>query len=201
MKAMRFVLGTAIFAVMVMPAAYAQSTNATTPPPTVQQRKTDQQDRIANGVQDGQLTAGETKNLENKEAGINSEEKTMRADDNGHLTTADRTKLNNQQNRLSNNIYQDKHNANTAHYGNNEVGQRRENQQDRIANGIRSGQLTARESANVEGKEQGINHEVAGMRAANGGKLTAGDKAVVNHQQNNVSKQIYNKKHNAAHRG
>ena len=48
----------------------------------------------------------------------------MRADDNGKLTSADRTKLNNQQ-KLSNNIYQDKHNAATAHYGNNVVGQRR----------------------------------------------------------------------------
>jgi hypothetical protein len=203
MKAMRFVLGTAILTAMVMPAAFAQSTSTstTTPPPTVQDRKTDQQDRIANGVQDGQLTAGETKNLENKEAGINSEEKTMRSDDNGHLTSADRTAINQQQNAVSKNIYQDKHNANTAHYGNNEVGARRQMQQDRIANGIRSGQLTPRETSNVEGKEQGVNHEVAGMRAANGGKLTAGDKAVVNHQQNGLSKQIYNKKHNAAKRG
>jgi len=194
MKAMRLVLGTAILTAMVMPAAFAQSTSTTTPP-TVQQRKTDQQDRVANGVQDGQLTAGETKNIENKEAGINAEEKTMRADDNGHLTTADRTKLNNQQNRLSNNIYNDKHNANTAHYGNNEVGQRRENQQDRIANGIRSGQLNARETSNLEGKEQGINHEVAADRSANG------EKAAVNRQQNRVSNRIYNKKHNAARRG
>ena len=200
MKAMRFVLGTAILTAMVMPAAFAQSTSTTTPP-TVQQRKTDQQDRIANGVQDGQLTAGETKNIENKEAGINAEEKTMRADDNGHLTTADRTKLNNQQNRLSNNIYNDKHNANTAHYGNNEAGQRRENQQDRIANGIRSGQLNARETSNLEGKERGINHEVAADRSANGGKLTNGEKAAVNRQQNRVSNRIYNKKHNAARRG
>ena len=61
--------------------------------------------------------------------------------------------------------------------------------------------MTARETSNLEGRQQGINHELAGMRAANGGKLTAGDKAVVNHQQNNASKQIYNKKHNAAHRG
>src|SRR5262249_9107603 len=110
MKTMRFVVGTAILMAMVMPAAFAQSTTTTNPPPTIQQRKDNQQDRIANGVQDGQLTAGETKNIENKEAGINAEEKTMRADDDGHLTAADRTKLNNQQNRLSNNIYQDKHN-------------------------------------------------------------------------------------------
>lgn len=199
MKGMRFVISAAILAAMVVPAAFAQtSTSTTTPPPTVQDRKENQQDRIANGVQDGQLTAGETKNLENKEAGINGEERTIRADDNGKLTSADRTKLNNQQNKLSNNIYQDKHNAATAHYGNNVVGQRRENQQDRVANGIRNGQLTPRETSNLENKEQGVNHEVAGMRQANGGKLTAGDKAVVNHQQNKLSGQIYNKKHNAA---
>jgi hypothetical protein len=34
-------------------------------------------------------------------------------------------------------------------------------------------------------------------RAANGGKLTAGEKAQVNKQQNKASKNIYNKKHNA----
>src|ERR1700686_5716297 len=162
MKGKRFVVSAAILAAMVVPAAFAQtSATTTTPPPTVQDRKENQQDRIANGVQDGQLTAGETKNLENKEAGINGEERTMRADDNGKLTTAHRTKLNNQQNKLSNNIYQDKHNAATAHYGNNVVGQRRENQQDRIANGIRNGQLAPKQTANLENKEQGVNHEVA----------------------------------------
>lgn len=202
MKSMKFVMSTAILMAMVMPAAFAQQTNTstTTPPPTIQDRKDDQQDRIANGVQDGQLTAGETKNLESKEANINSEEHTMRADDDGKLTAADRTKINNQQNKVSSDIYADKHNAATAHYGNNEVGQRRQLQQDRIANGIRSGQLTAHETSNLEGKEQGVNHEVAGMRQANGGKLTAGDKAVVNHQQNKLSGQIYAKKHNAATR-
>jgi hypothetical protein len=202
MKSMKFVMSTAILIAMVMPAAFAQdtSTSTTTPPPTIQQRKDNQQDRVANGVQDGQLTTGETKNLENKEANINSEEHTMRTDDDGKLTAADRTKLNNQQNKVSSDIYSDKHNANTAHYGNNEVGQRRQDQQDRIANGIRSGQLTARETSNLENKEQGVNHEVAGMRQANGGKLTGADKAAVNQQQNHLSKQIYNKKHNAATR-
>jgi len=206
MKASRIMLSSAALIALCMPAAFAQTAASTSStaapqsdkPATIQQRKENQQDRIANGVQSGQLTAGETKNLENKEAGINKEESAMRADDNGHLTAPDRTKLNQQQNKVSNQIYADKHNANTAHYGNNKVGQRRENQQDRIANGIRSGQLTPRETANLENKEQGVNKEVAGMRQANGGKLTKGDKAVVNHQQNKLSKQIYNKKHNGA---
>src|SRR5713101_3562145 len=78
------------------------------------------------------------------------------------------------------------------------IEQRKENQQDRIANGVRSGQLTAGETAKLENKQQGVNRTVAGMRQANGGKLTAADKTAVNKQQNKASKQIYAKKHNAA---
>ena len=201
MNSTKLILSSAALIALCVPASFAQqsgsgSTNTTsTNPPTVQQRKENQQDRIANGTQSGQLTAGETKNLETKEAGINQEEKGMRAADNGKLTSADRTKLNNQQNHMSNQIYQDKHNANTAHYGNNEVGQRRQNQQNRIANGVRNGSLTPGQTAKLENTQQGINHEVSGMRQANGGKLTSADKKAVNQQQNKASKQIYNKKH------
>ena len=81
------------------PSAFAQSQPAgssTAPAPgTVGERKENQQDRIANGIQSGQLTAGETKNLETKEAGLNKEEHTMRSEDDGHLTAADPEKLNN----------------------------------------------------------------------------------------------------------
>jgi len=198
MKIVRFLLGSVILVAMCVPAVQAQS-DSTVTGQTIQQRKKNQQDRIANGVQSGQLTAGETKNLENKEANLNKEERQMRAADNDKLTAADRAKLNRQQNRLSNDIYQDKHNANVAHYGNGRIGQRRENQQDRIAQGIRSGQLTPREASNLENKEQGVNREIGGMRQANGGKLSKADKQVVNQQQNKLSKQIYNKKHNASH--
>ena len=58
----------------------------------INQRKVDQQDRIANGVKSGQLTAGETARLEHQEAGINREERGMRAQDNGHLTKQDRSR-------------------------------------------------------------------------------------------------------------
>jgi hypothetical protein len=98
------------------------------PAPTIQERKENQQDRIANGVKSGQLTAGETANLEKKEAAINAETRKDRAVNGGKLTPVEKQQVNRQQNRVSNQIYKDKHNANTAHYGNNEVGQRRENQ-------------------------------------------------------------------------
>jgi hypothetical protein len=173
------------------------TTPSTTPAPTVGQRKENQQDRIANGVKSGQLTAGETANLETKEAAINGETRADRAANGGKLTQAEKQQINGQQHQLSKQIYNDKHNANTAQYGNNKVGQRRENQQDRIAQGIKSGQLTAGETAKLENQQKGINQQVKADRAANGGKLTQGEKQQVNKEQNGASKNIYNKKHNA----
>jgi hypothetical protein len=174
---------------------------ATKPDPTIGQRKENQQDRIANGVKSGQLTAGETSKLETKEAAINGETKADRAANGGKLTTAEKQQINKQQNQVSKDIYKDKHNANTAQFGNNKVGQRRENQQDRIAQGVKSGQLTAGETAKLENQQKGINQQVKADRAANGGKLTAGEKKQVNKEQNAASKNIYNKKHNARTQG
>ncbi len=180
----------------------SSQTPASTPKPgEVAQRKDNQQDRIANGVQSGQLTAGETANLESKEAAINGETRADRAANGGKLTGTEKQQINQQQNQLSKQIYNDKHNANTAHYGNNQVGQRRENQQDRIAQGIKSGQLTAGETAKLENQQKNINQQVHADRAANGGKLTSGEKAQVNKEQNAASKNIYNKKHNARTQG
>jgi len=174
-------------------------TTASTPAkqPTIAQRKENQQDRIANGVKSGQLTAGETANLESKEAAINGEARADRAANGGKLTGSEKQQINQQQNQLSKQIYQDKHNANTAQYGNNKVGQRRENQQDRIAQGIKSGQLTAGESRKLENQQKAINQQAKADRAANGGKLTPGEKQQINKEQNAASKNIYNKKHNA----
>jgi hypothetical protein len=167
------------------------------PQPKARQRKENQQDRIANGVKSGQLTAGETANLETKEAAINGETRADRAANGGKLTPAEKQQINGQQNQLSKQIYNDKHNANTAQYGNNKVGQRRENQQDGIAQGIKSGQLTAGETAKLENQQKGINQQVAADRAANGGKLTRGEKHQVNKEQNAAFEDIYNQKHNA----
>jgi hypothetical protein len=77
----------------------------------IQNRKTDQQDRIGQGVRSGQMTARETGHLEHQEAGINREERGMRAQDHGHLTAQDRRTINRQQNQESRRIYRDKHNS------------------------------------------------------------------------------------------
>ncbi|HUA13687.1 MAG TPA: hypothetical protein VMG31_00210 [Verrucomicrobiae bacterium] len=179
----------------------AQNGQTSSPAPatgqTIQDRKENQQDRIANGVKSGELTSGETENLEKKEAGLNQEEHDMRKLDNGHLTAADKTTLNQQQNQLSHRIYKDKHNSAVQNTDpKSEVGKRAENQQDRIAQGIKSGQLTAGEAAHLENGERNINREVRNDRAANGGKLTSQERAQVNRQQNRESRKIYRDKHN-----
>lgn len=161
----------------------------------VDDRRVDQQDRIANGVQSGQLTAGETKSLEGQEANLNREIHSDRQANGGTLTQQERQQVNGQQNGLSNQIYNDKHNATTAHYGNNLVGQRRQNQQDRIAQGIRSGNLKAGQTARLENREQGINQRVSADRQANGGRLTPQERGQINRAQNRTSRAIYRNKH------
>ena len=78
------------------------------------------------------------------------------------------------------------------------VTNRAENQQKRIAQGVKSGQLTPAETVKLEKKESAIHQEVKAERTLNDGKLTPDERKQVNGQQNSVSKQIYNKKHNAA---
>jgi hypothetical protein len=103
MRIAKIILQSAALIALAMPAAYGQQ--------TINERKENQQDRIAQGVKSGELTPRETANLETKEAGLNKEEHNMRAAADGHLTAADRTKINRQQNNLSRQIYNKKHNA------------------------------------------------------------------------------------------
>ena len=84
-----------------------------------------------------------------------------------------------------------------AVFAENKVDARRENQQDRIAQGVKSGQLSANETAHLENREHKLNQEIHADRTANGGKLTSQERKQVNRQQNKLSNQIYIDKHNA----
>ena len=198
---MNFVTKSAMFAVAlgaISFGAMAQDAQPTTNPPTVNQRKDNQQERIGQGVENGSLTANETKNLEKKETRLNAEERRMKARNGGTLTPAERAKLQRQQNGLSKDIYKQKHDAQVQNVNpKSEVGMRQREQQERIGQGIKSGQLTPAEAARMEHQETHINKEVARDRAANCGTLTPAEKAKVNRQQNHVSKHIYRQKHDA----
>jgi hypothetical protein len=76
-----------------------------------------------------------------------------------------------------------------------EVDRREANQQGRIAQGVRSGELTPRETARLERQEARIHREIRRERAANGGALTPAERARVNRQQDRLSRRIYRAKH------
>ncbi len=77
------------------------------------------------------------------------------------------------------------------------IQQRKNNQQERIGQGVRSGQLTARETTHLERRDASVNREEHAMRRADGGHLTAHDKAALTRRQNHNSRSIYKDKHNA----
>jgi len=80
----------------------------------------------------------------------------------------------------------------------NQVNGREQNQQDRIANGVKSGELTPHETAKLENQEQHINHQEKKDMAEHNGHLTKGEQNHLNKEQNKESARIYNKKHNNA---
>jgi len=155
-----------------------------------------QQQRVAQGVRSGELTPRETANIENKERAINGEVRADRNANGGRLTGAERTQVGAQHANLSKQIYTDKHNAAKDNFGNSRVGRREENQQDRIAQGIKSGWLNANETTHLENREAGLQSQVRADRQMNGGKLTPGERNSVNKSQNRLSNSIYHDKHN-----
>jgi YXWGXW repeat-containing protein len=80
-----------------------------------------------------------------------------------------------------------------AHYNPNT---REANQDQRIAQGLRSGQMTSGEAARADRTQARIDQQVHNDRAANGGTLTNQERQQINGEQNAASRQIYDEKHN-----
>ncbi len=80
-----------------------------------------------------------------------------------------------------------------SHYNPNN---REANQDQRIANGLRTGQMTSGEAARADRTQSAIDQQVHNDRVANGGKLTGQERQQINQEQNAASRQIYNEKHN-----
>lgn len=72
--------------------------------------------------------------------------------------------------------------------------QRDVNQQQRIDNGLKSGQLTTREAAGLERQESRVDHAEAG--ALKDGKLSAAEKSRIQTMQNRSSANISKESHN-----
>lgn len=99
-------------AIAVAMLTLAATAYAGTSDPVIQQREVNQQNRIDQGIQSGQLTPHEAGRLEAQQARIQQSEARMKSD--GKLTRKERAKLTREQNRASRNIYRKKHNSRTV---------------------------------------------------------------------------------------
>jgi CRISPR/Cas system-associated endoribonuclease Cas2 len=79
----------------------------------------------------------------------------------------------------------------------NQVNKREQNQQNRIANGVKTGQLTPGETRRLERGEQRLQNNEKKDMAKDNGHLTKKDQRHLNREANHMSKRIYQDKHNA----
>jgi hypothetical protein len=77
----------------------------------------------------------------------------------------------------------------------NQVNHREQNQQNRIANGIKNDKLTPGQAANLEKGQQRLENNEKKDMAANNGHLTKADQHQLNREANHQSKKIYKDKH------
>jgi hypothetical protein len=75
----------------------------------VNARLENQHDRISAGLHDDQLTRGQARTLARDDRHIRTEERDMASLDDGHITKADQHALNQQENTVSRDIYDERH--------------------------------------------------------------------------------------------
>jgi len=75
----------------------------------VNHRLHNQNERIKEGLKTGKLTSQQAQALHQQDRQIRQEERTDAAQNGGHITKAEQKQLNQQENALSNQIYQEKH--------------------------------------------------------------------------------------------
>lgn len=160
-------------------------------------RNGDQQRRIEQGLRSGDLTVQEAARLEREAARVNQIE--ARALRDGTLTDAERARIDRAQDHLGRDIARERHDA---EYGNpNSPSSRRMQadvqrniyQQERIEQGLRSGQITNREAARLEQGQARIYGMEA--RAAADGHVSGHEQRRIQHAENVQSRRIYNERH------
>lgn len=173
-------------------AAQAQTAGSET------ERNVDQQQRIEQGLDSGQLNTKETSQLERGEQRIDrTEARDLR---NGSLSPAEKAQIQREQNHESGLIYKDKHNATTGKPNspsslNMQADVQRDvNQEQRIHNGVKNDSLTNREVSHLQGREAHIAHEEAA--AGRNGRVGAGEQYRIQRTENRDSGRIYRAKHN-----
>jgi len=172
---------------------------ADTPAEKDQQRDVNQQQRIEQGLQSGQLNTKEAGRLEREQQHVDRMEARDLKD--GHMSAGEQLRLDKAQNAASADIYKQKHDAQTGN-PNSASSQRMQtdvqrnvNQQQRIQNGMENGSLTNREASRLEAGQARTDRKVA--NAAADGHVGAAEQGRIRRSENRQSVNVYRKKHNS----
>jgi hypothetical protein len=76
-----------------------------------------------------------------------------------------------------------------------QVNSRLDNQNRRIKEGVQSGKLSRKQANQLHAEDHAIRQEERAMAAQHGGHITKSEQRELNHQENQVSRQIYEEKH------
>jgi len=183
--------GAAAIAALFSVAVQAQTTGSEV------QRSLNQQQRIEGGLKSGQLTTREAARLEREESRVERMESNALKD--GKLSPAEKARINRAQNQVSRDIHREKHDAQTGNPSSPSSQrmqadvQRNINQQQRIEQGVQSGQLTNREVGKLERGQARVNRAEA--RAGVDGKVGPKEQRHVQKAENRQSRRIHNEKH------
>ena len=165
----------------------------------VNQRQHNQRERIDQGAKSGELNGREAHRLNQEQRQIREEERAYRAD--GKLDPAERKDLRQDQNEASRHIYKEKHDAQTrgtVATRDPGVNARQANQNARIRQGVRSGELTPTEAKGLRQEERAMRTEERAYKSD--GKLDAAERKDLHQDLNQARKDIYNEKHDAEKR-
>jgi hypothetical protein len=78
----------------------------------------------------------------------------------------------------------------------NQVNRRQTRQQKRIAQGVKNGSLSPKETAHLEKREASVQRQQQRDMAKHNGHLTKAEQRQLNRRQNRIGKSIYKDKHN-----
>jgi uncharacterized lipoprotein YajG len=78
----------------------------------------------------------------------------------------------------------------------NQVNRREARQQKRIANGVKNGSLSPKETSHLENREANLQKTEQKDMAAHNGHLTKAEQNRLNQRQNHISRTIHRDKHN-----
>jgi hypothetical protein len=160
----------------------------------VNARQHNQPARIQQGVKSGELTNREARGLQAEQRQIQREEAPYKTD--GELTARERADLHRDLNRSSRHIYNQKHDAQSeppGAVGDPGVNARQHNQRDRIAQGVRSGELTKSETKGLLQEQRSIRQEERAYKSD--GVLTRDERRDLHQDLTQASRNIYNEKH------